>query len=322
MKIKLLFSFICLGFIGSNYSMDDKTLDEIRSEIVRSVLKDDPRYIRTMSKSFKKRTDVINELLKAKTLQATANINNKDEFSWTILMRIAAIGNEDIAKLLLDNGANPNIYNDVKASLDDNDYDDDNDDNDTALTIGIRYNHAPIVKILLENGANPNLQNNVGITSLMITANNGNQDIAKLLLDNGANPNIYDNNNDTALTLAIRFNHVPIVKLLLENGANPDYQDESGITHLMWAVRRDNKPVVKLLLDHGADLDIKNIRKGTALDIAKKEKNKSIVELIENEYEKRRQQVHKEVVENSCLLPEVASIVSEYVVYPKKEKTK
>ncbi len=247
MKTKLLFLFICLGSIGSAYGMDkDKTPHEKILELMKNFI------------------------------ASTENIN--------------VLGS---------------------------------DGERSPLMFAADNNYEDIVKLLLDNGANPNLQNNDGITALMITIAHGNQDIAKLLLDNGANPNIYSDNNDTALTIAIRFNHEPIVKLLLENGANPDYQDESGITHLMWTVRKGSKPVVKLLLDHGADFDVKINKHGqTALDIAKEKEDKSIIELIENEYEKRRQLVHKEVVENSCLPQDLAGIVSEYVVYPKKEKTK
>ncbi len=185
-----------------------------------------------------------------------------------------------------------------------------------------------IIRKAIAKKANINAKDEFGRTALIIAVLQDNEPIVKLLLDNGANPNLYNDSNDTALLVAARKCYVYIAKSLLDHGANPDLQDESGFTALMWAVRVNFKAImiqkflVKLLLDKGADLDIKNKFNQTALDIAKEEKNKDITEQIENEYEKRRQKVHKEVVENSCLPKDLAGIVSEYVVYPKKEKTK
>jgi len=248
MKIKLLFSFICLGSIGSTYSMSE-TPNEM---LMRGLEEGDMKIV---EEAITNKADV------------------KGQIGATILNWASdAAKNVSLVKLLLENGANPNYYN---------------SHNDTALMLVVRQNFRPIPEVLLENidAFDPQMQ--------------------EILLNDAVD------------------HRLQIAELLLNHGADPDLQDESGITALMWAVRKDSKPMVKLLLDHGADFDVKINKHGqTALDIAKKEENKVIAELIENEYEKRRQQVHKEVVENSCLLPEVASIVSEYVVYPKKEKTK
>jgi len=76
----------------------------------------------------------------------------------------------DIAKSLLDNGANVNERNIMGVS---------------PLHLAISNNNPDMVKILLDNGANVNERNQIGATPLHL-ANNKNPKISKLLLEKGA----------------------------------------------------------------------------------------------------------------------------------------
>lgn len=95
-------------------------------------------------------------------------IHNQALLIWTYL------GDQEVVKCLIDNGAQVNFRNVHGTS---------------ALMIATFYGHQPIVELLLSSGADINLQENRGITALMFAIVNSNWDMAKFLL-NGKKANI------------------------------------------------------------------------------------------------------------------------------------
>ncbi len=139
---------------------------------------------------------------------------------WTPLMIASANGHKEIVSILLENGADPNIQNELGR---------------TALQYAVRYEFIEIIQMLLDYKADPNLKdytpdNNENVNSPMADAltHKQNTKILKMLILSGGNPN-YSYWDFTPLIVAASFNDVLLVKLLLEKGANP-FVSKSGIS--------------------------------------------------------------------------------------------
>lgn len=143
------------------------------------------------------------------------------------------IGNLDLLRFLLENGAN--LSND-------------NGDNSALCTASV-HGHVEIVQLLLENGANVHAGNDC---ALMWASGKGHIEIVQLLLENGADIHA---EYDKALIWAVRHDHENVVRLLLEKGANVSAQNNEALTQ---ACRYASVNIVKLLLDHGADIHVDN----------------------------------------------------------------
>ena len=117
----------------------------------------------------------------------------------TVLIWAIENGYTEVVKLLIDNGADPNIQNRR---------------GDTALVYAAAMNrHTEAVELLINN-ADPNIQGWMGYTALIWAVNNGHMEIVKLLIDNDANLNIRNTYDDTALEIAERKGHQEILDIL------------------------------------------------------------------------------------------------------------
>ena len=93
------------------------------------------------------------------------DINASTDYGDTALM-MAARGDTDIVKLLLERGANPNSKDDIGY---------------TALLIASIEGHTDTVQLLLDRGADPNIPANDGDTALMMASRQELTDIVELL---------------------------------------------------------------------------------------------------------------------------------------------
>jgi ankyrin repeat protein len=200
-----------------------------------------------------------------------------------------AISALDVAKMLLDAGANPNLqlkrrppYRDVPQDR----------GGDTILAQGAtpllraaRAGDAPFVELLLKRGALVDLPSKEGVTPLMAAAGvefgtrvtrgrnrttEGVLATMKLLLDAGADINarmVTDSPRaaeySAAATAAARSGR---------GGRASQVPTASAVPHqtaLHGAAERGFTPLVKFLAEHGADLQMKDASGRTALDLAK-----------------------------------------------------
>jgi len=201
----------------------------------------------------------------------------------TPLMSAAAMGMDDVVKLLLDHGADIDAQADngetavmCAATIDDG--------NPTTVRLlverGCNLNIKSItgdnvllavisgsdrekletLRILIDNGVDVNCKNEKGETPLQWAAFYGHYNTIKLLLEKGANVNDADNNGKTALMLAASSSspNEEIVKLLIESKASLDYRDKNGETAYFYALDSGNIEISKLLASAGADINPKN----------------------------------------------------------------
>ncbi len=148
-----------------------------------------------------------NDIEKVKYLIAiNANVNAKDAYaSMTPLMMAAYDGYTEIAKLLIEKGADVNTKGGVDMDM-------------TALTYAASQDRAEMVKVLLDKGASVNVKTKYGWTPLFFAASRGKADIAKLLIDKGADVNVTLPTGETALSEAEKAGNSDIIKLLRQGG--------------------------------------------------------------------------------------------------------
>ncbi|KAL9598673.1 MAG: hypothetical protein Q9219_004342 [cf. Caloplaca sp. 3 TL-2023] len=237
------------------------------------------------------------EQVMLRLIRSKCSVNCRDSPGTTPLMWAAAGGHTTVVQFLLQEGADPNLFE--KGGI-------------TALhcAIGeaVTYQRADIVSLLLHApGLQINKQMGEGLsTALNVAARNGNVQIVQqilthpdvdvhkgdawytpllyaageghtcvveALLDHGADPNIQDGAKQgdwTALGQAVTGGYITTIKLLLSRGANPKVTDNNGRTIIHIAARMGRNEVLRMLFDEftGVDVDAQATDGRTALHIA------------------------------------------------------
>jgi ankyrin repeat protein len=210
-------------------------------------------------------------------------------------------GHYDVAKYLVDHGANPNLAtNDGLAAL--------------YATIDCQWkpvaweptprfdqehtSYLELRKTLLDHGADPNAKltrklwfrpvdhddmwvKYSGTTAFWRAAQATDIDAMKLLVAHGANPKIVSDQKDTPLAMAAGVgwggnfstnapeSFLKAVKYLVEDaGVDVNTQDVQGYTAIMGAAYRGDDEVVQYLVNHGAKLDYRSEQGWSATDMA------------------------------------------------------
>src|SRR5215471_17378678 len=195
----------------------------------------------------------------------------------------------DVARMLLEAGADPNIqlkrrppYRDVPQDR----------GGDTILAQGAtpllraaRAGDAPFVELLLKHGALVDLPSKEGVTPLMAAAgvefgtrvtrgrnrtNEGVLATMALLVDAGADVNarmVVEPRNEMPNGTSAAASYT--IQARTRPGQVPSAAAVADQTALMGAAERGYAPFVKFLAEHGADVQLKDARGRTALDLAK-----------------------------------------------------
>jgi ankyrin repeat protein len=116
----------------------------------------------------------------------------------------------EIATLLLENQANPNVPDDR---------------GNTPLFYAEGYSNILLTTSLLQHKANPDIQNRDGKTVLHRSVMSENKELVQLLLEHPANPNVPDDQGNTPIFYTI---NAKIFTLLLEHNADIDLQNKAG----------------------------------------------------------------------------------------------
>lgn len=216
----------------------------------------------------------------------------------TALMVAAFIGAEDIVSILLDNGADPNIwrkegYSALRFAIQEGhekvaiqlckggaDIDTTPPKVDSPILSSVEKGMKSLVRVLAECGADVNAPGFMGKTPLLKAAFEGKLEIAKILLKHGADPSIADNSKDRPLYVASNMNRFTVVKCLLENGASVDERNKEGSTPLMIAAFCGHNKILTVLLEHGADINAQDKFGETALMFAAGQSKLNTVQVL------------------------------------------
>jgi hypothetical protein len=212
-------------------------------------------------------------LNQVKRILETTDASKKD----VALMLAAMKGKTEIAKAMLEMGANPNVAAPSKATplglgigypaivkillqhgANPNQVVDENDN--TPLVHAIIQNKIPSIMFLLQAGADVNHINRKGANPLVLAFQNHMHEIGIKLLDLGANPNtLAEGISSLQFACASDPISIPLIKKLLEKGADINYvEPEAGKTALHFAAYSQKKEVIELLLEAGANTEARD----------------------------------------------------------------
>ena len=189
----------------------------------------------------------------------------KNDNCATILYVASLYGHSSVVSILLNNGADPNIFI---------------NNGRTPLMAASGNGHGDVVELFLGNSVPVNNQSIDGMTAIYVASQNGHSSVVLTLLNNGADPNITTNDGWTPLMIASHRGYGDVVELLLEQNVPVNTQSTSGITAIYVASQNGHSSVVSTLLNNGANPNIDKIDGRTPLMIASENGHGDIVELL------------------------------------------
>ncbi|KAJ4112117.1 hypothetical protein NW768_011696 [Fusarium equiseti] len=206
------------------------------------------------------------------------NPNERSFAGRTALWYASKFQHQRSVEVLLENGANPNLY--------------DEEEGRTPLSWAIEYNsEAMVSQLLLKYHADPEPTSKVTETPLVCATGRGALSITKLLLKRGANPNSRKSLcGRLALSLAADKGHYEVVESLLDHQADPNLSDSKDrLTPLCWAAMRGFVDIAKLLLERGATTHHKSSSNRTPLIYAAENGHVGVVKLLLEKGSKTRE---------------------------------
>jgi cytohesin len=177
------------------------------------------------------------------------DIDKRDHTGRSALTYAVRRREEEIVRVLLDNGANPNG---------------DNGSGDSLLCVAAKLKVLRIAFLLLERGANVDSVDRRGETALeLCEGSDGLDALAELLVRRGARV------RPGLLHSFARWGKLEAVRAILDTGADPNATvHPGGWTTLHHAAECKNRDIAQLLLQGGAKPNVKNQRGQTPLHLA------------------------------------------------------
>ena len=185
----------------------------------------------------------------------------------------------DMAKILLESTANPNIASTkgntslhgavdggcskkiIKAIIKHGaDVNATNKNSVTALMKACEKGNIDAINQLLNAKADPNIADTDGKTSIHYAVSGGcNKEALQAIINHGADVNATNKNSVTALMRACEKGYIDAINVLLNAGADPNIADIDGETWIHYAAHGGcNKEALQAIINHGADINATN----------------------------------------------------------------
>ena len=170
-------------------------------------------------------------------------LNAKNEGALTPLNLAAEQNQTEVARLLLEMGADP--------TLGDN-------ENSQPIHLAAVSGSVSIAELLLSKGIDIDSRDINDMTPLLFAASRGKLEMVQFLISRGANVKATTINGFSALQMAAISGNLDLVKMLVSNGASINSRTDLGFTPLHSAASFGRTEVVKYLVDKGADINAEN----------------------------------------------------------------
>lgn len=245
---------LLVSVFNNNYEIAKFLLKNGANPNIKNKYFDSPIEVVSKKKNYK--------IVKLLIIEGKINLND-----YKYLLLNATFKNDKIlAKILLENGADPNVQFNYEKSR-----------KNTSLNHAVINNNFNMAELLLKYKANPNIKNRRGNTPLSIAVKKDNYNMVKLLLKYDANPNIQDKKGISPILFAVNNEYYDIAKLLIKRGKT-DININKTILHK--AVIENNKTMIKFLLNNKVNINMQDRYGNTALHEAVKHNNYEITVLL------------------------------------------
>jgi ankyrin repeat protein len=208
-----------------------------------------------------------------------ADVNARNAYNETPLMRAGSHGYTKTIRLLIKSGADVN----AKSA-----------DGYTPLILSAQYGYADAVRLLLEAGADLRAKNNDGMSALFSAGSQGRgetwdllkgagaesdspademlgnaglgrTEVVEKLIAGGVSADAKGPRDYTALLLASLNGHADTVRFLLAHGADANIADKYGWPPLKWALFAHHPEIMRMLIRVGADVNFRDLYGATPL---------------------------------------------------------
>ncbi len=187
------------------------------------------------------------------------------EHKITPLMKASWDGELEIARFLIDSGADVNAVDDTA---------------ETPLFSAVKRDRVDIVQLLVDRSAKVNVKSSYQFSPVTTVAAAGNAEILKILVKAGGDLKL-ETHGLTPLMFAVASRKVDIVKLLVELGAPVDQVSSmSGQTALFSAIYAANPEMVQALIDLKANVNFKTKDGETPLQAAGKGDQTDLIDML------------------------------------------
>ncbi|KAI0970291.1 ankyrin repeat-containing domain protein [Xylaria arbuscula] len=240
----------------------DGTVDILKMLIAAGANLSDPAGWPLEAAASQGMKEAVQQLLQHK---AAINAVSKKSPNGTALQAAVVSGHIEIAKMLLDYGADANLGGGVFTN---------------PITAAVSCRHSALLKLLLEARANPNVTGGSdNSTPLINAALYLPVEDLEVLIRFGAKVDTYDEEEDTALIISAHVGDDACVKSLLDHRANVNFCGKQRGTALHAAAAQGFVKTCDLLLSRGADPTIRGGPLDTVLQAACSGGQKEIVQM-------------------------------------------
>ncbi|NER16547.1 ankyrin repeat domain-containing protein [Spongiivirga citrea] len=181
------------------------------------------------------------------------------------LFAAAKIGNLEIAKLLVANGADVTLN--VRGD-------------GTALITAAEFGHLDFIKYLVSQGADINRTFPNQGNALIAASGRGHLEIMRYLVSKGADINHYSPNQGNALIAAAHSNNLDAVKFLVSKGMDVDFISPNQGNALIAASGHGELETVKFLVSKGSEVNKISPNQGTPLIAAANNGQTEVVKFL------------------------------------------